>query len=74
MKSLIEFQKDTDTKNNVHEYLVEFLRGEAIRKVFEREDVSAVSEAKEIIDKAFENLDIIFNPKEEKKERINEAR
>lgn len=74
MKSLQEFYKDTDTKNNVHEYLVEFLRAEAVKKVFEREDVSSVAEAKEMIDKAFEKLDIMFNSKKKSKEQINEAR
>lgn len=74
MKSLLEFHQDTETKNNVHSYLVDFLKEEAIKKVFDKEDVSAVAEAKEMIDKAFENMDIIFRPKLEVKEQKNEAR
>ena len=74
MKSLIEFYQDTDTKNNVHEYLSEFLKGEAIKKVFKREDTSGIAEAKECIDKAFENLETLFAPKSEGKEIKNEAR
>jgi len=74
MKSLREFYNDHDTRDNVHNYLVEYLEQEAIKKVFAKEDVSAVAEAKEMIDKAFENLSVIFEPKVEKKEITNEAR
>lgn len=73
-KSLQEFNADKDTKNNVHEYVVQFLKEEAVRKIFDKEDVSAVAEAKEMIDKAFDHLDILFMPKVEVKNRINEAR
>lgn len=73
-KSLLEFYQDTDTKNNVHSYLVDFLKEEAVRKVFDRENVESVAEAKEMIDKAFENMDVIFKPKQENKPQINEAR
>lgn len=74
MKSLQEFYQDTTTKDNVHSYLIDFLKEEAVRKLFDKEDVSAVAEAKEMIDKAFENMDVIFRPKLEAKEQINEAR
>ena len=61
-------------KNNVHNYLVEYLSGEAFKKVFNKEDVSAIAEAKEVIDKAFENLDILFSKKTTGREQKNEAR
>lgn len=74
MKSLKEFYNDTETKDNVHAYLVEFLKQETIRKVFNKEDATALGEAKEIIDKAFENMDYLFGAKVAKKEPINQAR
>ena len=74
MKSLIEFYQDTDTKNNVHEYLVQFFKEEAVRKLMNREDAVALADAMELTDKAFENMDILFSPKSEGKEVINEAR
>ena len=74
MRSLLEFYQDKDTRENVHNYLVEFLKEEAVRKLFNKEDVSAVAEAKEMIDKAFENMNIIFAKKETSKQPINEAR
>lgn len=74
MKSLQEFYQDKDTRENVHSYLIDFLKEEAVRKIFDKEDVSAVAEAKEMIDKAFENMDVLFLPKLEAKEQKNEAR
>lgn len=74
MKSILEFYQDTTTKDNVHSYLIDFLKEEGIRKLFAKEDVSAVAEAKDMIDKAFENMDVIFKKKEEAKPIINEAR
>jgi len=74
MKSLQRFYNDKDTKDNVHNYLIDYLEKEAIRRVFDREDVSAVADAKEVIDKAFDNLEVLFDPKVGKTEQINEAR
>ena len=74
MKSLQEFYNDKATKENVHLYLIEFLESEAVRKVFNKEDVSAIAEARDVIDRAFENLDDLFQSKVKKKEQINESR
>ena len=74
MKSLLSFYNDKDTKENVYNYLVDYLEKEAVKRVFDREDVSAIADAKEVIDKAFSNLEVLFNKKVEKKEQINEAR
>lgn len=73
MKSLQEFYNDKDTKDNVQAYLVDFLEKEAVRKVFDKEDVSAVAEAKEMIDKAFDNMDLMFQKKEVIKNIINQS-
>lgn len=74
MKSLLEFYNDKETRENVHNYLTEFLKEEAVKKVFDREDVSAVAEAKEMIDKAFENIDNMFTKKITRKEAKNPSR
>ena len=77
-KSLQEFYANTDMKDNVHAYLVEFLQEMAVKELFENQaedyDAYAISQAKRVIDKAFENLDNLFSPKAKKKEIINEAR
>jgi hypothetical protein len=74
MNKLLEFWGDKDTKNDVQEYLINYLKEEGIRKLFDKEDVSAVAEAKEMIDKAFEHLDVLFEKKKTPKDIVNEAR
>jgi len=74
MKSLQEFYQDTDTKNNVHEYLIQYLKDEAVRRLMDREEPYAVADAKEVIDAAFNNLEIMFTPKPKEKDQINVAR
>lgn len=73
-KSLKEFWLDKDMKNNVQEYLIEYLKQEAVRKIFEKEDVSSVAEAKEMIDKAFDNMDLLFATQTKDKIITNVAR
>lgn len=76
-KPLLEFYRDTATKDNVHAYLVEFMKEQAVKELFEKESDSgaqAVAEAKKYIDLAFENMDYLFGGKVVKKEQINEAR
>jgi len=74
MKSLQEFANDKDTKENVRQYLLQFFRDEAVRKLMKREDAVALADATELLEKAFDNMDLLFNPKPKKKEQINEAR
>ena len=74
MISLQEFYQDTDTKNNVHEYLVQFLKEEVVRLAFEEKEVSGAVLAKNSIDAAFENMEVLFSPKPKGKEQVNEAR
>jgi len=70
MKELRDFYNDVTTRENVKAYLTDFLKEEAIRKVFAKEDVSAVSEAKELIDRAWENMEYIFQPTPKKTNNI----
>lgn len=73
-KSLKAFWNDKETKENVYNYLVQYLEKVALEKVFNKQDAIAVGEAMEIITKAFENLDYLFSSKVKEKEQINEAR
>lgn len=61
-------------RNDVKTYLIDFLKVQAIEKAFNRESVEHIAEAKEVLDKAFENLEVIFASKSESKEIKNEAR
>lgn len=71
---LKEFYTNESMRNDVKNYLIDFLKIQAIDKTFKREDTSAIAEAKEIIDKAFEELEVLFSPKVAEKENRNQAR
>jgi len=71
--TLFQLAKDPVIKD-LKDYFEKVLREKAIDKVFAKEDTSAVAEAKEIIDQAFENIEVQFAPKVEGKKPINEAR
>lgn len=68
------FYNDKNTKEEVHAYLVDFLKEEGVRKLFDKEDTAGVAEAKEMIDKAFDNLEVLFASKSAPKNINNEAR
>ena len=72
--SIYSFWRDKATRDNVQEYLVQFLKDEAVRMLMDKEDVKGVAEAKEFIDKAFDNMDLLFEPKPRVKNNINQAR
>ena len=72
--SLKDFYLNEVMREDVKTYLIDFLKIQAIDKAFAKQDVSGIAEAKEALDKAFDNLDILFAPKSEGKEIKNEAR
>lgn len=72
--TLHEFYNDKEIREAVYNYLTQFLTEQAVKKVFNKEDTSAIGEAKELVDKAFDNLDILFRPKRKRKEPVNPAR
>lgn len=74
MKSLQEFYNDKETRDNVKAFQIEFLGKIAIKKAFEREDTSSIAEAKELIEKSFEEMEIMFSPKPKIKKIINQSR
>ena len=77
MKSLKEFYNDTATKDNVYLYLVEFMKEQAVKELFEDQlelNAQGVALAKKYIDLAFENMDYLFGGKVAQKEIKNEAR
>ena len=71
---LKRFYEDPELKEAVVEYFLDFLEKKAIKKVFDREEVSAIPEAKEIIEEAIEHLDIIFKKPASKISTVDEAR
>lgn len=71
---LKKFHSDAEMREAVKEYIGLYFSDMVIDKAFKREDVSHMADAKEAIDGAFDNLDIMFNPKAKKNKTVNEAR
>jgi hypothetical protein len=69
-----DFYLNEALRNEVKTYLTDFLKEEGVRMLMAREEPYAVADAKELIDKAFDNLEVLFSPKVKEKEQINEAR
>lgn len=72
--SLKDFYLNEAMRNDVKAYLIDFLKVQAIEKTFNREPTEHIAEAKEVLDKAFENLEILFTLKSESKEIKNGSR
>lgn len=74
METLRRFNSDKGTKADLKEYIVAFIGNKAVELMFERKDTSHIADAKDLIDQAFQQLDIDFNPKIINNEPTNEAR
>ena len=58
---------NSPVKNEVKEYLNTFIENYTIKKVFSKEDVSGIAEAKQIIDQCFIEMGKEFGEKPSKK-------
>lgn len=65
---LKEFYDDKAMQNAWAEFIIEVLNAEALKKVYEGEDTSAVREARNIIEKSFGQLADNFKKVEERSE------
>lgn len=74
MKSLKEFYQDSETRDNVKNYLLQYLKDEGCKKMFAKEDVTGFADAKDVIEKAFEEMEFMFAPKPKSKEIVNPSR
>jgi hypothetical protein len=53
---LLQFQRDEHIRNEVIDFINSFIDDEAIKRVYERKDVSSVADAKELVNLAFQDL------------------
>jgi len=74
MDILSRFNGDKNTRTEVLNYLNYFVATYASEMVLTRKDVSGIADAKDIINKAFENLDIIYAVPERTGEQTNQAK
>lgn len=68
---LKEFYQDKELSAEVKAYFTKFLELKALEKVFERQDTSAIAEAKDILDGVFEQMDAEFAPPPKKRDLRN---
>ena len=57
---LRKFNGDPHTKDAFKGYMLSCIEAEAVKRVFNREDVTAIADAKDLIDKTFEQLGIDY--------------
>lgn len=58
-----DFYTNVVMRNAVKDYLIACFEKEAVELVFKREDVSHIADAKELLDKAFEQMAAEFGAK-----------
>lgn len=71
---LLRFNGDEHTKEALKTYITNFIALEGLNRMYDRKDVSHIADAKELIDKAFEQLEYEFGISIQEKEVTNEAR
>lgn len=64
MNLLSKFHADFQVKSAVKQYLIEKLEEIAVKKAFNGENASYLMESKQAIDKAFKDLDKLYEPKQ----------
>lgn len=70
---LRQFYNDETLREEVKAFLFQELDKYALEKVYEKKDTQAIAEAKETIERAFSELEVLFSRKKDK-EIINPAR
>lgn len=74
MEILRRFNGDKTTKDALRAYIIEHIGKEGIYRMFNRADVSHIADACELIQKAFDQLDIDYGIQEPNTTYTNEAR
>lgn len=72
-RAVQDFYRNKAMREAVQEYILTVLRKEAIDMVFERQDVFYIADAKDLLDKAFKQMEAEFRPAKTTS-TINEAR
>jgi hypothetical protein len=68
-----DFYRNKVMRDAVRQYIDDCFVKEAVEKMFNREDVTHIADAKELLDKAFSSMEVDFGAKKETN-NINEAR
>lgn len=73
-QELNQFYNDVHTREEVVAYIHAFIDEEALKRVYAKEDVSAVADARSLIDSAFSNLENEYAPRNQTPVTKNQAR
>jgi len=71
---LRKFNGDPHTKDAFKAYMLSYIEAEAVKRVFNREDVSSVADAYELMNKVFEQLGIDYGIPDKYTPPTNEAK
>lgn len=74
MDILRRFNDDKATKNAVQQYFTDFIAEEGVKLIFDRKDTSHIADAKELIDKAFIQIEIDYGIQKEYRAKGNQAK
>lgn len=72
--TLQELWNDHQSLPIIKNFLISFLTDVGVKKMFSGENVASIGEAKDIIEKAFDELDHMLGPKTKKKPVKNQSR
>jgi hypothetical protein len=73
-QELNQFYNDVHTREEVVAYIHAFIDQEALKRVYAKEDVSAVADARSLIDSAFSNLENEYGIRNKAPVNKNQAR
>lgn len=74
MDLLRVFNGDFNTKEALREFIIDCINQEAVERLYKREDVSHIVDAKELIDIAFDNLEQIYGIKPKENTVTNQSK
>lgn len=74
MDLIRRFNDDKATKNAVQQYFTDFIAEEGVRLMFERKDTTHIADAKELLDKAFMQIEIDYGVQKEYRNGENPAK
>lgn len=71
---LRRFNGDLNTKEALVNFIIEVINDEALEKMYKGESVAHIKDAKNLIDKAFQQLDILYGINIQQTKNTNQAK
>jgi hypothetical protein len=71
---LLQFQRDEHIRNEVIDFINSFIDDEAIKRVYERKDVSSVADAKELVNLAFAEISNLYGIKNQTNKPVSQSK